>query len=190
MKACVCTMVILCACAMAFVVHAGSEKQEIPPFSASVKLEITGNELQNDIYSYISRELRSLGDVKIVNDQEEWTIQIVALQEHAKTDRIVGIAISSVVLKHIWSEPALMSLLSQAKEKLSESGYNLLAYSLLAGCTVSNHKLLSGSPEDLQSLCKNIVVDFDADCLKPARELHQRVIESLKETREQKKQGD
>lgn len=90
---------------------ANSKKPETPKFSTTVTLEISANEdeIKNQVYSYISREIRSLGDVQILEDNSnwiveentDWVIQVVALQQENKAGLVTGVSISSVILKPI-----------------------------------------------------------------------------------------
>ena len=160
---------------------ANSQKGEPPKYSTTVKLAISGDdEIRNEVYSYISRELRSLSDVQIVKDKGEWVIQVVALQEQSKTGRTVGVAISSVTLKPLLRDRyVLFILLPQIRASLSDTDYQHLLACLLESQYVRGHQVYSGSPEDLKTICQKIVANFDANSLKEAREDHQEIVKLL-----------
>lgn len=72
--------------------------QNIKP-QFKVKLEVSCNdEIKNEIYSYLSRELRSLGDVVLVDSNEYYTIQIVGMTTKTKDGYNAGITLSTLFM--------------------------------------------------------------------------------------------
>lgn len=161
---------ICCVTVFIYMVNADTEKQKFPKFSTTVRLSITADEpLQNQIYSYISRELRSLGDVEIVNQDAEWVINVVAMTVHSKSGTELGVAFSTVVLGSSQTLKVLVDI-SELSKKEREAFYTMIPLY----CTFNGHSLETGDKEDIKTLCHVIVVDFDFDHLKPSRETHQR----------------
>ena len=72
--------------------------QQQSKFACRVRLDITGDDkIKSEISSYISRELRSLGDVTITTGERNLDIEIVALQMQSQGQLNVGYAFSVVV---------------------------------------------------------------------------------------------
>jgi hypothetical protein len=70
---------------------------ELPKFSASVTISVSANELiEQEVTSYISRELRQLGDVMIVDEGFRWQLGIVALEANLTDGKKSGFVLSTV----------------------------------------------------------------------------------------------
>ncbi len=97
------------------------------------------NEFTGRVKSFVSRELRELPDVKLVDKlsrrKGEYFISIVAVPLKLASGATVGIAVSYVFQEGDWI----------------------------------GHNVLAGSPDDLKSLCEKIVSTFDIDLLEPSR---------------------
>jgi len=178
-----------------------SEKTGPPKYTTKVRLDIAANEeIKNEVYSYLSRELRSLGDAKLVEDNPDWTIKVIALQIKTKAGYKSGITLSVVITKRL-SEQAILKegleaarqekllldeLISEPDSRNSESllsmasfWHNRLEY--LANLnTIHAHWLMVGDTKDLQHLCQGIVADFDAEHLKTDRKMWQMVQEVVR----------
>ncbi len=171
-----------------------SEKAEPPKYSTKVRLSIAANEeIKNEVYSYLSRELRSLGDVKLVEDEPDWNIQVVAMQIKNKLRYETGVAFSVVIEKRgnvtgklLLIVPHVFQISSEEWEKLKETkhytytGLETAFTKLTYGLTdIRAHWLRIGGTEDVQRLCQGIVADFDAEHLKTEREMWQKFWEDL-----------
>jgi len=179
--------VLLMAVSISFTA-ANSKNVEIPKYSTTVKLDISASdEIQNQVYSYVGRELRALGDVEIVKDNSQWIIQIVAIQQRSKDGRVAGLGISSVILKPCLADRFLVVItLPKIKEILDKREYEILRLMLSSSYGVNSHKLQSGSAGDLESICKDVVADFDAEWLKKEREHHQELMNLLRQSLSEK----
>jgi len=159
-----------------------------------VKLDIKADEeITNEIHSYISRELRSLGDVEVVKKNPKYIIQIVAvaLVEETNTGRHIGVALSTVTLQPLSSNRFVQFLLDeQIKGKVDDHSYKSLKNLVNSANYCYDHSLRSGNREDLQIICKKVVATFDVEILNADRELHRKetdmFYEALKELREKK----
>ncbi|HYX40486.1 MAG TPA: hypothetical protein VE821_02250, partial [Pyrinomonadaceae bacterium] len=68
-----------------------------PKFSCRISLDITADDkIKGEISSYISRELRSLGDVVITDADPALKVEIVAIEVHSENSSI-GYAFSVIV---------------------------------------------------------------------------------------------
>ena len=179
------------------VTDSGEKKSKIPKYNTTVKLEISASEdIKNQIYSYISRELRSLGDVEIVENNPEWIIDIVALQVKDKNSYDRGVAFSIVIEKGYKIDVnILLSVVKDAfkinsddweklkKRKNLEEIFTVIITNggnrdLLARDLV-DHSLRIDNTENINNLCKEIVADFDAEYLKKERDMWQKISNML-----------
>jgi len=154
--------------------------------STTVGLDISAHdEIKNQVYSYISRELRSLGDVKLVENDPNWTIQVVAMQIENKLKAKTGVAVSVVIIKRRYVVKTLLLMVEnvfqispqELMEKKSvdlEKAFKNLTDGLK---DIRGHSLRVGSTEDMQSICQQIVADFDAEHLKQDREEFKRMLD-------------
>ncbi|MHC4068757.1 MAG: hypothetical protein ACYSR8_04155 [Planctomycetota bacterium] len=172
-------VVICCICI------AVSAENEIKPFKfrTTVKLKVScGNKaLKNQIYSYISQELRSLGDVTVVDDDEsEWVYQIIAVeQEYFVGDRkkTGNVMMSLVTLRR-------SNLYVNLEERLNKEDYENLKKRCSSLFFVSKHDLRSTPKTALQGICKEVVAQFDVEDLEIERKVWQEMdkehMESIK----------
>ena len=132
------------------------------------------DEIKNDIISYISRELRSLGDVVVVDSQPNYTISIVALNSRNKANEDIGYAFSVVVTSELTGQ-YIATLTSDCK---SNKNKDLLFTWLATMSGIKSHILVVGS--DLRKLCSDLVASTDAEVFEEMRRMYQRRMDSLK----------
>ena len=180
----------------------GNEKAKVSKYltqeyTTSVRLEISASEeIENQIYSYFSRELRSLGDVELVEDNPEWIIHIVALQAKDRTGYSGGVIFSVVIEKVYEIHVKDLLLVVRGIFKINDDDWKELKekrQSLEKLFTVIitdnnvrdnirdlvHHSLRTDKIENTHSLCKEIVADFDAELLKKERDTWRRLSELL-----------
>lgn len=141
-------------------------------YSAKVKVDISASDNINGVVSsYLKRELRSLTDVEIVENNPEWIINILVVELETVGGHKNGVAISTVITSQ---------LRSQSLSELFQPKYSDLGLRLTSGLKkVGSHWLNIGSSNDLQNLCKEIVADFDTKHLEEDRKLHREMREEF-----------
>ncbi len=150
--------------------YTNSEKDEVPKFSHTVKLDISGDdEIKNQVYSYISRELLSLGDVELVEDtpgwldDPQWIIKIVACPVDLTDGGKSGLVLSTVILRTI----------DFRKHKSLEKRWNVnlkvLENYFPFAVHFKKNTIHCGSLDGLERWGQDIVADFDTTYLKPKR---------------------
>ena len=161
-----------------------------------VKLDIanysSNKNLAEELRSYISRELRSLGDVLIVNEDPDY--ELIILSMDAKTGgESVGYVISGLILQTFDIEGFVMTASlfisdEKAKEALKES--LLKSFDLWTNNIYENpSNLVRTTPIDgLKSACQKIVTDFDTDYLERGREIHRYFEETRKKPKKEPRQ--
>lgn len=164
---------IVCLLLVAYLLPLICFAQEIKPFSGRVSVSVSASDnIKGEIESYISRELRSLGDIVVTDDNPRWILSIVALESTTKGGYKSGIELSIVILEPFDNSYLLNQVNETSKELISTMTSGLHSY--------SGHWLRVGSPEDLRSICNGIVADFDTQHIKPSRELWQKIIDYQK----------
>lgn len=137
----------------------------LAPWSAKVKLDVSAEpkSFHDEIESYLARELRSLGDVSVVDEKEEYRIEVVAIQEQFRSGRSASVAIS-VVVNRPWNWSMFEGFLSGVSEQNKKflEGFQDLALQLY-------HHLYSGNMDDVPDICRKIVVELDARSFEPGR---------------------
>ena len=121
--------------------------QKTHNFKVHVSVTCEDEHTKSLIQSYIKRELRSLGDVLIVGNNDQYILNIVAVEPtyEATGRKIGGIAIGSVFFR-----------------KTLSGDYS---YPDLRVC--------GDDTKDLEGICKSIVANIDTRHLEPVRELDQ-----------------
>ena len=148
--------------------------EELEPFSGRVALRIAGEEnIKNQIESFISRELRSLGDVVITTDDPRWLFFISAINIPAQDGSVYGIAVSSMVFKFFDNTFILDLVSSDLAEFVA-----LITSGLYEKIVDFNMHLIPS--DNIDEICKEIVTNFDINVLKPARDVHDIAVEQLK----------
>lgn len=137
-----------------------------------VALSVSADEsIKGRIESYISRELRALGDVTQTKENSEYDIGIVALKSFSKSGYQTGIVLSITI--HYKFDNQFISF--SFKEESMEIGLELTSGLYF----YPDHWLRIGATEDLKSICSGIVADFDSQILQERRETYQRMLDAI-----------
>ncbi len=184
--------------------NAGEEKVETKKYSTTVKLSINVSpsikspeetkNIENQFYSYFSRELRSLGDVNIGSDNPNWIFKIMVLPARNSNRIIYYIEI----VRRFEISNLLLSVVDKAfktKEVEQWSKYNEKRlylekeFSEIFRITGDDkiHVSYEGflhedNLENVPSFCRYIVAHFDAKNLKIERDVWQKMSDEKSET--------
>lgn len=123
--------------------------QTPPKYVAKVQLSVLCEDgsLKSQFTSFLSRELRSLGDVTMVEEKPDFVISVGVLKVQKVGEITTGFAASSLVTKP-------------------------LAADIVTGpVLVLGHNLDVGATGDIQSKCQGMIADFDTSVLGPDRRL-------------------
>lgn len=134
------------------------------PFSAKVQLSVSANEnIKGQIESYINRELRSLHDVVLVDEDADWELSLLALEPSVGGHKSGAIALSLVVLT-----PFSNGVLSGMFQEEAEDMGALVTEGLYS---YPDHYLRVGPEDELREMCAGLVADFDSDLIEKRRKL-------------------
>jgi hypothetical protein len=129
---------------------------------ATVKLTVSASDsIKEPVTSCLTRELRALDHVRLVSDQPDWEISVLALEVQSTRGYRGGIAISTVIVSRFQNEKT--APLSRPDERVSglAQASNLWDYPA--------HSLHLDASDRLQVMCKQIASDFDARQLEKSR---------------------
>ncbi|HKQ23146.1 MAG TPA: hypothetical protein VJT81_01735 [Burkholderiales bacterium] len=150
-----------------------AERTDPLKFTAKVRLHVSADtSIKSSIVSYLSRELRSLGDVEIVDENPGWELYVVAMEVTTVSGIKTGFALTSVVIN-----PFDNQKLSPLLQPVSRD----LGLTITQGLVNTNgHWLYVGG--ELQNLCKQAVTDFDVT-LEESRKIN-RILKSFIEKKQ------
>lgn len=139
-----------------------------------VLLQVKGDEsIESRIKSYLSRELRALGDVIQSKDNYKYDITVLGAKLENKGGDGVGVVISVNILTKFNNQHfSYMFKEEFAKDCITLT--NGLYY-------YPKHWVRVGSDHDLQSICRGIIADFNSQILQKQRDELQEYIDLLKE---------
>jgi len=153
-------------------------------FNAKVYLNISADdELKNQIYSYLSRELRSLGDVTlVVEDEPDWIIHIIAMKSTNTSGIDMGVVFSTVIESRYKITDVIKLIIDNKvekegwKETRPDVDWKKAIDIIIPTVTyIADHMLRVCGPESIKISCQEIVADFDSGYLKNKREEHQKM---------------
>ena len=152
-------------------------------------------DIRPEIESYLKRELRSLGDVELVEKEEDWYIEIIVVKNVLTDMREVGLTFSIMILSpfRTWMfEPdriyeytlgvvpfVLSEKESSAIKTLTE---NLYSY--------RNHWVTTTGRDSTKDTCQEIIARFDSMHLEPGRKFKGETKEKFKKIPEKLKEAE
>jgi hypothetical protein len=183
----ICTIIVI---TMILLLHTpvSSAQETNPNFKVSLRIFTKDEDTKQTIESYINRELRSLGDVTIVDTGEDCRLEVMAIEG----ETLSGIK-KTLALSVVYYEPQNIIELLEIKKEAHELIFLLASHpvteqrqelikkvgdlydhisNVFAGIgdyTAKDHRLYSGGINNLRSSCEKIIVDFDNLYLKEKR---------------------
>ena len=156
----------------------GAPAQATAPPMIDVTVKVSAHEdVRAPICEYLATGLRSLGDVQLVQEDPDWTIEVITTRLEDPNGALQAVGLSFVVEQH---GPHMMMLeaLAQACRYFIETGYlrcQRLDHDmrrLLEGVAVlpkpkrlslvAKHRMTVVTPDRLPQACREIVTCFDA----------------------------
>lgn len=135
--------------------------------TARVRLTVAGDEnLKGEVKSYLSRELRSLNDILITDENLDYELRVIAMNASTTAQRDVGIILSVTILKPL---QAFRKIVGDKNENY-DSDFSIFLIDWLR----------IGGNSDLRQLCQSIIADFDSDFLEHDRKVNLQKLEKSK----------
>ena len=145
-----------------------------------VKLTVTCDECANLVRSYMSRELRAIGDVALVDDHPDFEFKVVALATYNQRNVPTGYTMAVLLLDWTLGQ-FLANILEGGAEYCTEPSKGIFmglarggegvpkAIVVTSFCQVLNLEVRSLPPEKLESECRKIIAEFDGGFLEVHR---------------------
>lgn len=136
-----------------------------------VYVDVSGDpNIKSLITSYITRELRSIGDIVVVDSKPDYKLIIVAIEDHTTSGKKFGFSLAITILEY-YREDIFRFML---KEKYKDSFRSIMADL----CEFKNLLVMCDSDKNLRSTCSKIVANLDNEYLEPSRKFRQRIKDS------------
>jgi hypothetical protein len=147
--------------------------QDSQSFSARVSLSVSANEkIKGSIEGYIASELWSLDGITLTDVNPRWVLSVVALESETKGGLKLGLTLSTVVLEPFDNQYVVSLVSPKSRKAVSSFTSGLYRY--------SDHWISMGALQDLRTLCENIVVTFDSNHIRPAKESWQAYLDTVR----------
>lgn len=144
-------------------------------YSATVKLSVGGAEsLKSQIQSYVARELRSLGDVTIVDERPNWVLRIMTFESQSVRGQSLGYTYSYVITSGV------QTTYLDGYAKCDANTKEALRTVLTDAEKFQAFRIGTAGQGDLQNIAKKIVAEFDVGFLELDRKEWQKVFNSPK----------
>ena len=131
--------------------------------------------------SFITRELRELQGVTVVESDPYWVIEVIVLETYLVSGPVDAVVMSWVILQQPAKPKTAFAVRAVLNKEFTEREKGLLdAYDNLRGGDFRefhDHGLLIGAPKDLRKMCETFVVKFDVRNLEPARKQWQELVD-------------
>jgi hypothetical protein len=130
-------------------------------WSARVQVEVSAptNDLRDQLVSYITRNLRSLGDVEVVDTNPTFKISIVSLSNTLMSGQSGGYTISTVILKPLDATQVDLMLKSMDTPEVI---VNMVSIMTTDEVEFKDHLLNTGSVYQLPAMCQDLVTSLDS----------------------------
>jgi len=129
------------------------------------------------IESYMSRELRALGDVTQSKDSYEYNLAVVALKTQSKAGHETGVVLSVSIHQKFDNQFISFAFEEDSKKFGMEWTSGLYYY--------PEHWVVVGS--DLKSICLEIIADFDSKILQKRRDSYQKMLDEINKIKDSAK---
>lgn len=152
-------------------------KPERPPFQSKLLVRVTSEDqaTKRQLESFLSRELRDLKDVSIVETGHDASLQAMAIKQVAvDNNTVLGYAVSVAATKPV-KLGSFRSFLTGKPPQALDTLFTLLD----SMEEFSTQFLYVGSEKDLREIAERIVVDFDTTVIEPERKTDRIIREAL-----------
>jgi len=144
-----------------------------------VYINVIGDDsIKDNIYSYLSRDLRTLGDIVLTEDEYDYELCVIGLVAENKIGNEIGIVLSIVVNQKFDNKYFAENIFKNSDNK------NLFLSITGALYHEPKHYLYLTSTDGLKSLCSDFIVTFDVDTLQYVRDLRQKIKDIFNEYEE------
>lgn len=141
-----------------------------------VHLSVSGSEnIRGEVTSYLSRELRSLKNVALVDERPDIMLSVIAMESRSKGGYKTGIVFSVIV-----QQPFNDVLLYTVAAGLNNKQIDFLIDATKDSYNILGHWIQTGSPDEVKELSQKLIADFDGDYLEDIRKVRESNLERRK----------
>lgn len=155
---------------------------QTPEHTTRVKLDITADKaIEGRVNSYISRELRSIGDVVVVDNKYDYEISLVCTEVVNKGGESIGVTFSVYIGRRFKPEHLInywLNFYPSVDTNFTKS--IIIEINTRNVSSPEHHSVIIGNKEDLRTICENIVAIFDSEILEPNRLYQQNLLDEVK----------
>ncbi|MDF1590145.1 MAG: hypothetical protein P1P89_01420 [Desulfobacterales bacterium] len=160
-----CILFIILSLAGLPTVTVGGETEK--GYKARVRLSVIAAEkVSGLISSFMTIDLRKLGDVVITDMDPDWHLAVTGVELHADGKR-TGVAVSTVIMAPVREADAKSIITVLEKEGSLPAALQKFKSKQLV--EVKSSWLRADADTALRELCRGIIADFDAEYLQPGR---------------------
>jgi hypothetical protein len=132
--------------------------------------------------SFLTRELRTLGDVEVVSTNQDYTINLLVLKTHTKQSIPTGFVLSLVITRRNSIALVLEGVTNRITDTLALGMVNSASVASQDLVLLDAHEVETCGPDDLRKACEGMVARFDAEHLEPARQSWKKLQDMIKKT--------
>jgi hypothetical protein len=149
--------------------RANAQTALVPAFSARVSIDVTAPQsIHSAISSYLTRELRELQGVQVVDSAAGYVLTVVAIETKSRGGQPTGVAMA-VHSASVFDSALVGWVLQMRGEKLAESSRKAVDLLTSRLQNPGQLELYVGADDDLKVLCERIVASFDTEMLEKRR---------------------
>lgn len=149
-------------------------------FRISVQLKVSADDtIQGEVTSYLSREIRRLGDIDLVENEPSITISVIALVNKNRGDTTTGHTLSILAERPVRYRQMRQSLAKALSAEHVDSMLKVTDLVFDNTSRVLSHFVQVGPVDELENLCKKIVAQIDGTVFEGERKIYQRVLEMM-----------
>ena len=152
---------------------ASAQASDLPRIRVSITVS-SPDEIKGEVTSYLSRELRKLGDIDVVENDPSFSIGVIALALKSKGNLKTGYAFGVLV-----TSPAYPAIRNFTAPKLDAGTLKILDQMGQRTVNIQDHFVQSGATDQMDELCHSIVASIDGDVFEPERKVQQQIRDYL-----------
>jgi hypothetical protein len=146
-------------------------------FQFRVEIEVTADDsIKSEVSSYLNREIRSLGDVVITDNDPHLKISVLATENTVPKSYVISV-VTSTPFSDMWKQ--------KLAGDLSERTKSFWVKFMSDKESINQHFVQIGS--DLSQVCKKVVALIDSEDIEPNRKEWQKATEILNRRERERK---
>lgn len=141
-----------------------------------IQLDVSAPEtIKGEVTSYLSREIRRIGDVELVDTDPFLKISVLALVNSSRANGPIGYTLVFLVEKPVRYRQFRSSL----AKSLDPTTLAVADFAFDNTTSVLSHFVQVGGVEDLEMLCKKSVAEIDGTAIEGQRKLFQQMVDAI-----------